>query len=327
MPSHYISSSYCNISAVKCSQPDPKHGIVLTEDALRPCRAGVESSPRASVRAGDGLYLSWMGNGHAANGQSDGTCVKMMLAPYESDPDFASFVAIPGGECVPYWYTNAQGFVKTEHTITIPADTAPERYTLLWYWDFTEFWYSSCSDIDVLPASDGVPTSQPSATPTKAPTGIPTKEPTSPSYTSPPQTYPPTTNLEDMQTYQTTGCTHFAEPDKFCQSYLGTSSYCKHWNQDECNRSVCQGGDFLLPCPTEVTTPSPTSSPVTSPTMSGFAPIDTYRAGGCTDASLSTDFCTAYFGGNSYCKGGGLDACGRAVCQGDAHSNLDPCLY
>ena len=268
-----------------------------------------------------------MGNGHVNNnGQSDGTCVKMMLTPYESDPDFGSFEMIPGAECVPYWYTNAEGFEKTDHTVTIPADTAPGKYTLLWYWDFTEFWYSSCSDIDVLPASDAVPTSQPVATPTKAPTGTPTKAPTSPPQTAPPQTYPPTLDAGDMQTYQVTGCTHFADSDAFCQSYLGASSYCKYWNQDECNRSVCQGGDFLLPCPTVATTSSPTASPVASPT-SGNAPIDTYRAGGCTDASLSSDFCTSYFGGNSYCKGGGLDACGRAVCHGDAHSNLDPCVY
>ena len=277
-----------------------------------------------------------MGNGHVNNGQSDGTCVKMMLAPYESDPDFSSFDAMPGGECVPFWYTNAQGFEKTEHTITIPADTAPGKYTLLWYWDFTEFWYSSCSDIDVLPALDDSPTSQPTSAPTKAPTVTPTKAPTSPPQTGPPQTYPPTTNLGDMQTYQVAGCTHsvFADSDAsdaFCQSYLGPSSYCKYWNQDECGRSVCQGGDFLLPCPTEVPTPSPTTSPVSSPTASpvssptsGNAPIDTYRAGGCTDASLSTDFCSAYFG--SYCKDYQSDACGRAVCQGDAHSNLDPCV-
>ena len=114
---------FCPLPLLDDCQPDAKHGITLTDDALRPCRAGVESSTRASVRAGDSLFVSWMGNGHVNNnGQSDGTCVKFLLAPYESDPDFGSFSIISGGECVEYWYTNSEGYEKTDHLITIPAD-------------------------------------------------------------------------------------------------------------------------------------------------------------------------------------------------------------
>ena len=301
---------FCPLPLLDDCQPDAKHGITLTDDALRPCRAGVESSTRASVRAGDSLFVSWMGNGHVNNnGQSDGSCVKFLLAPYESDPDFGSFSTISGGECVDYWYTNSEGYEKTDHLITIPADTPPGKYTMLWYWDFTEFWYSSCSDIDVLPAS-GTPT----APTTSAPAGSPTSQ------TNAPQTSPPTLSSADMQSYQENGCNQFGNPDSFCISYLGSSSYCKDWQLDACGRAVCHGGDFLLPCSPS----SPTAAPVSSPTGES-TPIDAYRAGGCTGASVPADFCTSYFGGGSYCKGWGVDGCARAVCQGDAHSSLDPC--
>jgi len=187
--------------------------------------------------------VSWMGNGHVNNGQSDGTCANFLLTPHASDPDFTSFVTIPGGECVPYWYTNAQGFEKTDHIITIPGDTPLGKYTLLWYWDFTEFWYSSCSDIEVLPSLGTPTTPAPVASPPVAPPSIAPQ--TNAPQTSAPQSYPPSLDVADMQSYQTYGCGQFANADLFCKSYLGKSSYCKYWNLDECGRAVCHGGDFF----------------------------------------------------------------------------------
>ena len=76
----------CPLGRLDLCQPPEKHGVTLTDDALRPCRGGQLSNPMARVQAGQSLKLAWMGNGHVANGQSDGTCVQIRLAPYRDDP-------------------------------------------------------------------------------------------------------------------------------------------------------------------------------------------------------------------------------------------------
>ena len=89
-------------------QPDSKHGIDLHNlppsngDPRRPCRSGFESRPKTPVRSGSDVLMSWARNGHVANGQSDGSRVKVMLAQFQDDPSIDDFVEIPGAECIDY---------------------------------------------------------------------------------------------------------------------------------------------------------------------------------------------------------------------------------
>lgn len=217
---HVLQRYFCPLDNLADCQPDPKHGITLSPDALRPCRAGVESSPRSVIDRGDFLYLSWMGNGHVNNGQSDGSCVRLMMTPYEPDPDFSSFVELPGGSCIDYWRFNSAGKPVTETEIEIPTNTPTGKCTMSWYWNFTDFVFSSCIDIDVT--AQGVPTPAPT-------TSIITPTPT-----------PDVTENPWIDSYLNYGCTDLPNPDTFCVNYLGTGSYCKTWNMDECQRSTCR---------------------------------------------------------------------------------------
>merc|ERR1711933_351042 len=83
---------FCPKEQLEDCQPNPKHGIRLGTDALRPCREGVSSS-MAKIALKNKLFVSWMGNGHVNNGQSerDGTCVRLMLANFAENPSFADF--------------------------------------------------------------------------------------------------------------------------------------------------------------------------------------------------------------------------------------------
>ena len=187
---------------------------------MRPCRSDLVSNPKATTRAGTDLRIKWAGNGHVGNGQSDDTCVKVMIAPFEADPDFEDFVDIPGAECLDF-----DGQQRPEGTITIPGNLGPGGYTLLWYWNFTEFVYSSCIDIDVSDSGTTIPT----ASPTKK-------------------------ALEDavIQDYLHNGCSELQDSTEFCRSYTTIpNSYCLDNEKDECGRSTCDGvANFLFPCPT-----------------------------------------------------------------------------
>jgi hypothetical protein len=80
--------------------------------------------------------------------------------------------------------------------------------------------FSSCIDIDVT--AQGVPTPAPT-------TSIITPTPT-----------PDVTENPWIDSYLNYGCTDLPNPDTFCVNYLGTGSYCKTWNMDECQRSTCR---------------------------------------------------------------------------------------
>jgi len=297
---HVLQRYFCPLPNLEDCQPDPKHEITLTPDALRPCRAGVESSPRSVIERGELLYISWMGNGHVNNGQSDGSCVRLMMTPYESDPDFSSFVELPGGSCIDYWHFDPDGKEVTDTEIMIPVTTPPGKYTILWYWDFTDFIFSSCMDIDVTGGDDYSP-------------------PPSPAITTDPH----------VDTYLSDGCTDLPNPDQFCVNYLGAGSYCKTSNTDECNRSVCHGGDFLLPCNTyDSSEPSPSPTPNDAEVDDEVDNIlEIYLAHGCstTDESLEMPptFCADNFG--SYCKEYQADECNRSICHGHDFALLNEC--
>jgi len=418
---------FCPLANLDDCQPDPKHDIELTADALRPCRPNVESEPRALVTAGSPLYLSWMGNGHVANGQSDGTCVKVMISNFTQDPSFQDFVEIPGAECIDYWHYNAQGDPKTDTEIIIPSNLVVpnEKYTILWFWDFTEFWYSSCADIDIVPAS---------GSPTKAPNNPAPIPPTGPTLSPSPE--PSLLDKHLIKQYLINGCNALQDASTFCIQYIGPGSYCKDYNADECGRSVCHGGGGLLPCSSFIPsqTPAPPHSSTLPPTM--FCPptksslqvefqadsktkkqnkyyiynkkkkgwkllvkkkkiknnslhkleicvednkchkfkildknddgiccedgygyykliyggvelinssipngnneitefgnckqedMTVYLEMGCSNNILPATFCTESFGSGSYCKDYQMDTCDRSVCQGQSHEALDPC--
>lgn len=298
---------------------DPKHGITLSDDAMRPCRQDRVSDPMARVAPGEPFSVAWMGNGHAGNGQSDGTCVRIRLAPFKQSPEWVDFDQI-GADCLAYWKYGAEGRITTSAEITLPDGTPEGSYTLHWLWNFTDFWYASCADVEVGPvSSDGFDGSSPS-----------------------PSLPPSTGDGPDVQKYLQSGCAALA--DTFCQSYIGTGSYCKSYKTDECGRSVCLGGAFLLPCGTSspLPSPSPTPLPLPSPpsgtlplppppaaSPSPEAPPSTSEPPQLTPESLylrsgcaGTDVCAAR---GSHCKDWQRDECGRAVCHGDTHSLLVAC--
>ena len=222
---------FCPLPTLAECQPDPKHGIVLAEENTKPCRAGLTSSPKAIVEPSTELTVHWAGNGHVGNGQSDGTCVKVMIAGYDADPDFESFVDIPGAECLDF--SGPDGSNEPQGTITVPDGLNAGSYTLLWFWDFTEFYYSSCNDIDVVTGT----------LPTPSPTKMELEQ-------------------ETIQDYLHNGCRNIASADEFCQRYTTVSdSYCQtESTTDACGRSICFGvPDFLFPCSCPTGCPVPKS--------------------------------------------------------------------
>jgi beta-glucanase (GH16 family) len=229
---------FCPYEDLDACQPDPKHGIDLYDlppangDPRKPCRPNLTNNQKTPTKPGTDLLISWAGNGHVNNGQSDGTCVKVMLTPFKDDPSYDEFIQIPGAECLNFWTVSNKGTDEPEGTITIPEDLAPGQYTLFWVWNFTEFWYSSCADIEVLPEGDG--------------TRVPTK---SPVFEGPDQEE----FQEVIEDYMDNGCGELQDPNVFCEKYsgYGTGSYCENEIKDECGRSSCKGLDrsLLNPCP------------------------------------------------------------------------------
>ncbi len=95
-------------------------------DGLEVCKKIRQSDPKTPTKPGAEVVLHWAANGHA-NGQSEGTCVQVMIAPFAKDPSIEDFVAIPGAECLPYWIVSDQATEETEGSITIPANLEPGR--------------------------------------------------------------------------------------------------------------------------------------------------------------------------------------------------------
>ncbi len=228
---------FCPHENLDDCQVDAKHGVILEESAKRPCRSDMVSDPKTPTRPGADLVLHWAANGHANNGQSDGTCVKVMIAPFAEDPSIEDFAVVPGAECLPYWIISNQGSVETEGSITIPANLDPGTYTLFWHWNFLPFHFASCADIDVL-------------------------EGDFPSYE------------EMVETYLMDGCANLPNPDEFCRAYsgFGENSRCDTDEslKDECGRSSCEGlggGSMLYDC---VDCPPPTPGPPGCPPPKAF---------------------------------------------------------
>merc|ERR1712232_749774 len=283
---------FCPYDDLEACKPDPKHGVELSEKNLRPCRSDALSNPKASVVAGEDLFVSWMGNGHVNNGQSDGTCVRLMLADFARDPSFADFAELPGGACVDYWHYGPDGVPETSTFIQVPINTKPGTYTLLWYWNFTDFWYSSCADIEVSLDSDGSSVTTTSGSTTTRPQAT-------------------TTAMDSYQVYMHFGCNAEGmaatdvSADAFCNRYVAAGSYCKTWQTDECGRASCHGGGALLPCGHDAVSP-PSSAP--APVTTTEKPSTTSSASAPSNATCGDELCQSLRSG-SWCRAS------NGVCQ------------
>ncbi|XP_064626874.1 uncharacterized protein LOC135487271 [Lineus longissimus] len=202
-------------------QPDPKHGITYTNDAMFPCRNDSGRIKATRIASGDKLYVMWMGNGHA-NQQSFGQPVDFYITPYKSEPAFSDFNSILQ---VPYFYCENGAQLcdrpKTDAKLSLPPQVG--NYTLLWKWPFTDFIFGSCFDVEVLPSGSNL-----------TPTAINTPSPA----VGPIISYPYGTGK-----YLQYGCKF----DVDC-SRVG-EEFCKLWQKDDCGRSICQGSVVALnPC-------------------------------------------------------------------------------
>lgn len=290
---------YCPLPSLADCQPPASTNVVLNESNQRPCRSDFPTPVWGSAFVGEQMYVHWAGNGHT--GSSNGTCVSMYLAPYAIDPDFSSFRKLV--DCLPFSY----GADITDGNVTIPSDITPGNYTLFWLWDFSFFWFSSCTDIHIY---------QPGTT-----TRTPSIASTTPGSMS--------------SEYRARGCQPL--DSGFCAREFGPKSYCKTWSLDRCGRAQCFDGDIAsLPCSTLTLTTRPpvtstmirttfangsssTTRPPVLSTNTTIAPSSSslsavYRTTGC--GKLPSNTCPDLFGAGSYCKTWAFDGCGRSVCFG-----------
>lgn len=326
---------FCPSQNLTQCQPDPKHGIVLSDSSLRPCRADLKSNPMASVKAGDQLYLHWAGNGHTA---AVGTCVKVSISKFAMDPNLNDFS--PLETCLPF----ATNGVDTEANVTIPASLGDGEYTIFWLWDFTGFVFSSCADIRVGPSGgDLVGEVTPAEAIAYEKTGCASEgvgsdfcrqkfglksfcqdwardscgrsichsdTTISPCLSDEATQAPMSTTVMPSSpavspSYETMGCTN----TKWCIAKFGGLSYCRLWAKDHCGRSLCQGDTGTI-------FPNTCASTVTP--LAPIGDASSYKRGGC--AGLASSACTGLFGPTSYCKTWLKDMCGRSMCFGPLSS-------
>ncbi|KAF4688790.1 hypothetical protein FOZ63_001205 [Perkinsus olseni] len=252
----YYTRYVCPLASLEECALAPRHNIELTESSMRPCRAtGSPGAPNindlAVVNAGKKLRILWRNNGHAENGESEGTCVEIRITPYQSDPDWTDFTVLDS--CMPYHRD-----FDTSGYVTIPEDYAAGKYTINWMWKFGPFYFGACADVLVENANGG--SNDPSTTTKTTVSGdgsaVSTTPP--PAAAPTPSTTPsaPTTATSGGSTtksvyeqYQDHGCTGLDNPGKFCYDYFGT--YCKGTaGLDACGRSICHlsSHDDLYPC-------------------------------------------------------------------------------
>jgi hypothetical protein len=267
---------FCPRSTLTACQPPSSSKVVLTADAMRPCRKDYyKQKPMGSAVAGGNMYLHWGGNGHTA---VNGTCVKVGITRFSPNPDASAFRTI--AECLPF--AHGPNNQLTDANITIPRDLVAGDYTIFWVWDFFPFWYSSCADISVT--AQGAPTIAPQISMTDilyATQGCGTinKEYCQQTFgllsycktwfsdtcgrnmchmdlkglggcsTTRAPTLLTTLSPSLRSKYEQEGCT--ALGPNACRDIFGSLSFCKTWATDSCNRSVCQGSDFaaLTKCP------------------------------------------------------------------------------
>lgn len=249
---------FCPDGLANCKNDERNH-IYQNEENLKPCRAG-ESPEWGTLEVGGDLDVTWVSRGHD-NSQSDGTCVRILIAPFGVN-DYSKFQSIIS--CAPY--VNSKG--DTQTTAKLPSNIKAGKYTVLWLWDFAGFMFSSCVDVNV----GGSAGSSDSTSETTVETASPVEETTTPKPEEPKTTAAPeeestkksdeedddeTDEVKlddkghiiykitkaDKKLYKKKGCNAISNPDAFCQHYKGGKSHCKH-NKDDCKRSICQGDKY-----------------------------------------------------------------------------------
>jgi hypothetical protein len=276
-----------------CPTPDvkscvaPSSNVPVSLVSTRACRPG-RSPVLADAEAGGPLFLGWQGNGHV--GKADGTCVKVGIAPYASDPEVSSFQTLV--ECAPYNH----GF-SPDTTVTLPESLAAGEYTIHWVWSYAGFYYSSCADINVQPPSAG------GAKPSQ-----------------------PKISVEESLAldYNALDCAAVTDPDGACIARFGPSTYCLTWIKNTCGRSWCQGHDPVISDCTLNTSqgssttvkPSAGTTTTSGPTTTTKAPTGTSdnKLLGCEKQAEPHGYCRKEFGTLSYCKLESKDDCGRSWC-------------
>ena len=307
---------FCPLSSLAQCQPPASTGVVLTESNMRPCRTDYETPKWGTAVPGQPMYLHWAGNGHTGD-KSAGSCVSVYIAPYSINPSMSSFQQL--SSCLPF----SHGADITDGTVNIPANLPVGQYTIFWLWDFSPFWFSSCSDIYL------------------------TKDIAMTTTYGPVTTANPTILSQEKTTYLMAGCIGLRSG--FCSEAFGPTSYCKSWSKDRCQRASCHLDDLSAkPCGSQTTavparttttrnssvvsgsttttaiktTMRPSSTTTTSATSLGL--LTSYRKSGCSQLPQST--CSSLFGPTSFCKTWALDGCSRSICFGPASSTkLGPC--
>ena len=228
---------YCPFASLaQCATP-ASSGVVLTAENQRPCRTDFPTPTWGNAVAGEQMYVHWAGNGHTGS-QGAGTCVSISIAPYSVDPDLSSFRQL--ASCLPYSHSGD----ITDAFVTIPADLPSGQYTVFWMWDFAPFWFSSCSDINVVGKTSPVTTAPTSKPVTPVPqtslrtTVVPTIAPTAASSAAP---SPTGSAAPSVVPVSGSDCKTFERPNAVCQSQYGSSSLCVSWVSDKCGRSQCSG--------------------------------------------------------------------------------------
>ncbi len=176
--------------------------------STRPCASGVISNPKASMFSNEALYLHWNMNGLSAS-VTAGTCVKVGLASYASDPEWTSFKTM--SDCLPF--THGTGSFQTDSYVMLPDDVKAGEYTVLWLWNSTGLTYASCADVSIstLPA--------------------------------------PNPNQNPNPLSDTLDCKEGRpDPDTYCRSKFGFKSYCRAQENDACGNSYCYGEDAPVDC-------------------------------------------------------------------------------
>ncbi len=307
---------FCPLASLAECQPPASTSVVLTSSNMRPCRKDFETPQWGSAVPGKPMYMHWAGNGHTGD-KSTGSCVSVYIAPYSIDPDMSSFQQL--ASCLPY----SHGADVTDATINIPANLPVGQYTVFWLWDFSPFWFSSCSDIYL---KIDIPSPTPFVPMTHA--------------------MPSLLSSEKIR-YQSAGCSGLRTG--FCLDAFGPTSYCKSWSLDRCKRASCHIDDLSSkPCQSQTTkmpsittttiklstlTVLTTNSPstiATRPSSTTLTPtnasalLTAYTKSGCSKFPQTA--CATLFGPSSYCKSWASDGCSRSVCFGPVSTTkLGPC--
>jgi hypothetical protein len=228
---------HCPLASLDQCQPPSSSGVVLTAESQRPCRTDFPTPSWGSGIAGQPMYVHWAGNGHTG-AKGAGTCVSIYIAPYAADPNFSSFRQL--ASCLPF----SHDADITDAYVTLPADLASGQYTVFWVWDFTPFWFSSCSDINVVGSSGPATTSRPQTTAAQTTVAPQTSVTTSSLRTTTVAVTtqgPATTRASTQAGSSAVDCKSYDKPNAVCQSLYGASSYCVSWVMDKCGRSSCFG--------------------------------------------------------------------------------------